>query len=95
MTYMKLAFAAAAKDGTQVVIELTGDTMITAKFKPTVAAGQNIVLKTNGYKLLFVSADSNKVPVTNEDGTLVTTEVTAENMTSYITVKSGATLVIE
>ena len=94
-TYLKLAFAAAPKDGSEVVIELTGDTMISAKFKPSVAKNQNIVLKTNGFKLLNVEQDANKMPVYNEDGSLSTTVVTAENVKSYISVNAAGTLVIE
>jgi len=94
-TYLKKAIEAAPKDGTEYVIELTGDTMISAKFKPSVANGQNIVIKTNGYKLLNVEQDANKLPVTNPDGSLVTIEVTSANMASYITVKTGGALVIE
>ena len=94
-TYLKKAIEAAPKDGTEYVIELTGDTMITNKFKPSVAKGQNVVIKTNGYDLIWVEQDANKVPVLNVDGSYVTTVVTAENMSSYIKVASGGTLVIE
>ena len=93
-TYLKKAIEAAPKDGSVTVIELTGDTMITSKFKPSVAKNQNIVIKTNGYNLLWVATTSN-VPQYNEDGTLVTTVVTAENMSSYIAVKAGGSCVIE
>ena len=94
-TYLKKAFEAVAKDGSEVVVELTGDAYITAKFKPQVAKNQNIVLKTNGYNLIWVEQDANKMPVTNADGSLVTTVVTATNMSSYITVKTGGAIVIE
>ena len=94
-TYMKKAIEAAPKDGTTTVIELTGDTMITAKYKPSVAKNQNIVIKTNGYNLIWVEQDANKMPVTDENGNLVTTIITSENQSSYFSVKSGATLVIE
>lgn len=94
-TYLKLAFAAVPKDGQPVVIELTGDTMITAKYKPSVAKDQNIVLKTNGFNLIWVEQDANKMPVYNADGTLSTVIVTAENYTSYISVNSSGSLVIE
>ena len=94
-TYLKKAIEAAPKDGTECVIELTGDTMITAKFKPSVAKNQNIVLKTNGYKLIWVEQDANKVPVTDAEGNLVTVDVTAENVSSYITVKTGGNITIQ
>ena len=94
-SYLKFATSVAPKDGSEYVIELTGDTMIRAKFKPTVAAGQNIVIKTNGYKLLNVEQDSSKNVVYNDDGTLKTIVVTNENVSSCITIKSGGTLVIE
>ena len=94
-TYLKKAIEAAPKDNSEYVIELTGDTMITAKFKPSVAKNQNIVLKTNGYKLIWVEQDANKVPVTDADGNLVTVVVTDANASSYITVKSGGAFVIQ
>ena len=94
-TYLQNAVKAAPKDGSVCVIELTGDTMITAKFKPSVAKGQNIVIKTNGYDLIWVEQDANKMPVLNDDGSYVSTIVTTENMSSYIKVASGGTLVIE
>ena len=94
-TYLKKAIEAAPKDNSEYVIELTGDTMITAKFKPSVAKNQNVVLKTNGYKLLWVEQDADKMPVTDADGNLVTVVVTDANVSSYITVKSGGAFVIE
>ena len=94
-TYLKLAVAAAPKDETTTIIELTGDTMITAKFKPSVAKDQNIILKTNGYNLIWVEQDGNKMPVTDADGNLVTIVVTDANMSSYITVKTGGSFTIQ
>lgn len=94
-TYLQNAVKAAPKDSSEYVIELTGDTMITAKFKPSVAKNQNVVLKTNGYKLLWVEQDADKMPVTDADGNLVTVVVTDANVSSYITVKSGGAFVIE
>ena len=94
-TYLKKAIEVAPKDGTEYVIELTGDTYITAKFKPSVAKNQNIVIKTNGYKLIWVEQDANKLPVTDAEGNLVTVTVTADNFTSYITVKSGGSCTVE
>ena len=93
-TYLQNATKAASKTE-QTVIELTGDTMITAKFKPSVAKNQNIVLKTNGFNLIWVEQDADMMPVYNEDGSLKTVIVTAENVSSYIKIASGGSLVIE
>jgi len=93
-SFVKPAFVDAPKDGTEYVIELVGDSMFTSNVKPAVASGQNIVIKTNGYQLLFVESDANGA-LYNEDGTLKATVITNENMSSYITIKNGGTLVIE
>ena len=93
-SFVKPAFADAPKDGSEFVIELVGDSMFTSNVKPTVAKGQNIVIKTNGYNLLFVESDDNGA-LYNDDGTLKATVVTNENMSQYITLKSGGSLVIE
>ena len=94
-TYMTKAVAAAPKDGTEYVIELTGDTIINAKFKPSVAKNQNIVLKTNGYNLIWAEMDSSKNLITDANGGLVTVIVDATNVSSYVKVAAGGSFVIE
>lgn len=93
-SFLKAAVLDAPNDGTEFVIELVGDSMFTANVKPTIAKGQNIVIKTNGYKLLFVESDDNGA-LYNEDGTLQSVEITNENKSSYISIKTGGALVIE
>ena len=95
-TSLKAACKYAAKDNSQVVIELMSDTVVPSNFKPEVAKNQNILIKTNGYDLLWLKVNTTEGTLeTDAEGNLVTTVITAENMSTYITVKSGGSCVIE
>lgn len=95
-TSLKAAMKYVPKDNTQTVIELLDDTIVPSNFKPELANAQNVLIKTNGHQLLWVKVDTSAgKPNTDANGDLVTTAITDENMSSYIKIASGGTLVIE
>ena len=95
-TSLKAAFKYVPKDNTQIVVELTADTVVPSNFKPELAKTQNIIVKTNGYKLLWLKVDTSAGTYeTDAEGNLITTEITAANLSTYVKNLSYGTLVIE